>query len=148
MGRDDVYEFAGADYLGLLPEFWEMKLVAGDPVVGAGSFGAFNQLVDAGIFGDIERARWDHALRTVLYELAKLLAKTPADLEFGRREDCAVFRKNRFGDIEAGRFGHRQYEYGALQAVGPQSSRDDDICVNDQSERDHLQACFCWDGSP
>jgi hypothetical protein len=40
--RYDADKVAGRNYLGLLPEPWEMPLVAGYQVVGVGGIGAFH----------------------------------------------------------------------------------------------------------
>src|ERR1700675_3485333 len=69
---DDVDEFAGRDYLGLLPELWKMPLVAGYQIVDAGRFRAFQELVVVGIFRNLERALGVNDLSVVLYKLKQL----------------------------------------------------------------------------
>src|SRR5882724_4376112 len=56
----DADEFAGCDYLGLLPELWKMALVAGDQIVGASGVGTFQELVVVGIARYLERTRRDN----------------------------------------------------------------------------------------
>jgi len=56
----DADEFAGCDYLGLLPELWKMALVGGDQIVGAGGVGTFQELVVVGIARYLERTRRDN----------------------------------------------------------------------------------------
>jgi hypothetical protein len=49
--RYDADKVAGRDYLGLFPEFWEMPLVAGYQVIGAGGIRTFQELVIVWIYG-------------------------------------------------------------------------------------------------
>jgi hypothetical protein len=117
----DADEFAGCDDLGLLPELWKMPLVTGDEVIGAGRVGTFQELVVVRILRNLERMCRANQLRTVLYELKKLLPKASADFEFGTREDFPVFRENGWGDIQPGGFRHRKHEHSALESVRLQS---------------------------
>src|SRR5258705_8556300 len=126
----DADEFAGRDYLGLLPELWKMALVAGDQVVGTGNVGAFQEFVVGGILCYLKRTRRADELRMVFDELEELLLKAFADLEFRAREDFPVFLENGFGYVKPGRFGHGKNENGALESVRFQGGRHEDICVN------------------
>src|SRR5450631_4119598 len=101
----DGDEFAGSNYFGLSPKLWEVPLVASYQVIGAGSVGALKKLVIVGIHCNFERMHRDNELCMILYELEELLAKPPAELEFGAGKHCATFRENGFGDVELGRFG-------------------------------------------
>ena len=133
----DADEFAGRDYLGLFPELWKMPLVAGYQVIYAGRVRAFQELVVVGIPCNLECTRGVNEQGMVLYELEQLLPKASSDFEFRAREDFPVFRDNGFADVQPGGSGHRKHEHGALESVRFQSRRDEDICVNDEAERDH-----------
>ena len=119
-----------------------MPLVAGDQVVGTGGVGALQKLIVVGILRDVEHARRVHELRMILYELKKLLAKASADFKFTACHDFPVFRENGWGDVEAGGFRHRKHEHSALEAVRFQCRRDEDICVNNEPERNHRRFGF------
>jgi len=106
VGAYDADEFAGRDYLGLLPELWEMALVAGDQVVGAGGVGTFQEFVVVGILRYLKRTGRGHDLRMVLDELEEVLPKASTDIEFRTRQDFPVFRENGFGVIQPGGLGH------------------------------------------
>lgn len=79
---NDADEFAGRDYLRILPELWKMPCVAGDQVVGAGGVGAFEEAVVVAIRRNVERTRRVNQLRAVPYELEELLPKAEADFQF------------------------------------------------------------------
>src|SRR5258708_8286403 len=114
-----------------------MPLVAGYQVVNASRVRAFQELVVVGILRNLERTRGVNELRMVSYELEQLLPKASADLEFRARENLPVFRENGFADVQPGRSGQRKHEHGALESVRFQSRRDEDICINNEAERDH-----------
>ena len=143
MRRYDTHEFTGSDDLGLFPEPWKMPLVAGNQVVSAGGVSALQEVVVVRIPGDLEPTHWVHKLRMILYELEKLLAKASSDLEFPARKNFAVFRQNCIGDVEPGGFGQRNHKYCALKSVRFQSRRNDDMCVDDEPERNHRRFGFC-----
>src|SRR5712671_5831556 len=117
----DADEFAGRDYLGLLPELWKMPLVAGYQIVDAGCVRAFQELVVVWILRNLKLTRGVNELRVVLYELKELLPKASADFEFRARENLPVFGENGFGDVQPGGSGHRKHEHGALEYVRFQS---------------------------
>jgi len=133
----DADEFAGRDYLGLLPELWKMPLAAGYQVIYAGRVRAFQELVVVGIPCNLECTRGVNEQGMVLYELEQLLPKASSDFEFRAREDFPVFRENGVADVQLGGSGHRKHEHSALESVRFQSRRDKDICVKDEPERDH-----------
>ena len=54
MGADNADEFAGADDFGFLPKVWEMALIAGDQVIGAGRVGAFEENIIARVGSDLK----------------------------------------------------------------------------------------------
>src|SRR5437899_5179935 len=114
-----------------------MPLVTSYQIVDAGCVRAFQVLVVVGILRNLKLKRGINDLRMVLYELKELLPKASADFEFRAREDFPVFRENGFGDVQPGGSGHRKHEHGALESVRFQSRRDEDICVDDEPERDH-----------
>jgi len=138
----DGDEFAGSDYFGLLPERWEMTLVAGYQIIGAGCVCAFKELIIVGVFCNLKRTRGSNELRMILYELEELLPEAPADLEFRARKHLTVFRENGFADIQPGWFGERKEEHGALESVRFQGCRDQDVGIDDEAQRDHLRLVF------
>ncbi len=79
--RDDTDELAGRDDLGLPPELWEMTLVAGDEIVGAGGVGAFEEDVVGGVGTDLKRLGGRDGVGAVLDELQELLPVSSADAE-------------------------------------------------------------------
>ncbi len=137
MRRYDGDELAGCDDLGLFPEFWEMALVAGDQIVGAGGVGAFNKNVVVRIFRDPDRTCGGNELRSIFDELEKFVPKAASDFEFRAREDFTVIGENGLGDIQPGWFGEREEKYGALESVRVQSRGNDDVGVDDQAEGNH-----------
>src|ERR1035437_9405796 len=114
MRRHDADEVARCDRLGLLPELREMPLVAGHQVIGAGGIGALQELVVAGVLRGVQRARRLDNLRMVLDELQELQAEALADSQLRARQHFTVFRENRVGDVQPGRFGDRKQKDGAL----------------------------------
>jgi len=62
-----------------------MALVAGDEIVRAGSIGAFEKDVVAGVGGELKRTRGRDEMGTVLDELKELKPETSADAEFRAR---------------------------------------------------------------
>jgi hypothetical protein len=115
MRRHDADELAGGDHLGFLPEFRKMPLIVGHQVVGAGSIGALQELVIAGVFRDPERARGADELSMILDELEKLLPEAPADFENRAREHVPIFRNDGVGNVKPGWFGDRKQKDGALE---------------------------------
>lgn len=88
----DVDEFARRDHFCTLPELREVPLVAGDKVVGAGG-GAFYELVVVRILGNTEGRRLD-GVGPAVDELKHLLAKAPANFQFGTCQHFAVLGKD------------------------------------------------------
>jgi len=85
MRPDDAHEFAGSDEFCFLPEFWEMALIAGDQVVGAGGIGAFEENVIGGVGGDLKRSRGRDEMGPVFEDLKKLVPEPFANMEFRAR---------------------------------------------------------------
>ena len=93
MRGDDIDELAARDDFGFLPELGKMALVAGDEIVGAGSIGAFEEDIVAGIGSDLKGLRGRDEVGAVSDELKELNAEAFANEEFRARQDCPVFRK-------------------------------------------------------
>ena len=142
MWSHDADEFAGRDHLGLLPELRKMPLIAGHEIVGAGSIGALQKLVVAGVLRDLERMRRPDQLRMVPYELEELLAEPLANFKFRAGEHFAVFRENGFGDVQPGRFGNREHEDRSLKSIRFKCRRDEYVGINNKPERDHPRLGF------
>ena len=85
MRADDADQFAGADDFGLLPELWEMVLIAGDQIVRAGGVGAFEENVIGGVGRDLKQAGGRDEMGAVFEELKKLPAKPFANVKFRAR---------------------------------------------------------------
>jgi hypothetical protein len=54
MRADDGDEFAGRDDFGVLPELWEMALIAGNQIVCAGGVGTFEEDIIGGVGRDMK----------------------------------------------------------------------------------------------
>ena len=85
MRSDDTEKLARADDLGVLPELWEMALIAGDQVVRAGGIGAFEENVIGGVGRDLKRAGRRDEMSPVVEELKKLMPEPFANMEFRPR---------------------------------------------------------------
>jgi hypothetical protein len=119
------------------PELWEMLLIAGYKVVGAGGIRALNEFVVVGVFRNPEQMRGGNYPRLILYKLDEFRAKTTPDLEFRTRQDIAIFREDGFGDVKPGWPGERKEEHGAPESLRFQSGRHEDVSIDDDAERDH-----------
>src|SRR5580692_3457579 len=79
----------------------------------------------------------------VLNELQQLLPKAFANLQFRTGKHLAEFFQDRTGDIQAGRFGNGKQQHGALQPGWLDSSGNQDVGVNHQTEGKHHCFGFC-----
>ena len=72
-------EFAGSNNFGLLPELWEMALIARHKIIGAGCIRAFQEDVVVGIACNFQIAGWNHGVTVVFDQLKQLLAEALAN---------------------------------------------------------------------
>ena len=79
MRRHDADEFARRDHPGPLPNRRKMPLVAGHEVVSASRISTLNELVISGILRGLEVMRRADTVRTIPYELEKLLLEALAN---------------------------------------------------------------------
>ena len=77
-------------------------------------------------------------MTVVLDELQQLQPKTLTDPELGTGKHLAVFLKNGMRDIQAGRLRNGNQENSTLQPGGLYCSRNQNICIDHQTEGKHL----------
>jgi len=83
-------------------------------------------------------------MTVVLDKLQQLQPKTPSDPELGTGKYLAVFLKDGLRDIQAGRFRNGNQENSALQPGGLYCSRNQNICIDHQTEGKHYYFDF-WE---
>jgi hypothetical protein len=66
MGSHQAHELTRVDDLGLLPELWEMPLIAGNEVVRARNVGAFDEHIVVRVAGHFKAARWGNDMAVIL----------------------------------------------------------------------------------
>jgi hypothetical protein len=137
MGCGKADEFSGCYDFGILPESREMPLIARDQVVRARRIGTFQEDAVIGIACDFQSAVRNHSVAVGLDELEQLVAEALANLQFRAAKHVAVFHKDGTGHVKASRFGNREDQDSTLEARRPKSSRNQDICIDYQTERKH-----------
>src|ERR1700674_3967611 len=124
-----------------LPESREMFLIAAHQIVRTRSVRTFQEYIIRGISRCFKLPRRDHGMTVVLDELQQLQSKTLSDLELGTGKHLAVFLKDGVRDIQAGRLRNGNQENSALQPGGLYCSRNQNICIDHQTEGKH----YCFD---
>jgi hypothetical protein len=107
MRSDQCHEFAGSNDFGLLPELWEMALVARHKIIGSGGIRALQENVVIWIPRNVHLALGQYHVRTILDASKELLPQAPADFELWARQDNPIFRKNGRRYIQPRRTCHR-----------------------------------------
>ena len=123
----------GNDFGGF-PEGREMAEVAGDEVVGAGGFGAFEEYIVGGIGSDEKVAARVDGDGAFAEEIEKLAAQAFADGEFGAREDGGEFGEHGRRKVKASGPGEGEDQDGARKAGGLKSGGDVDVGVEDEAQ--------------
>src|SRR5437870_1620389 len=124
-----------------LPESRKMFLIAGHQIVRTRSVRAFQEYIVRRISCCFKLPGRDHGMTVVFDELQQLQPKTLSDPELGTRKHLAVFLKDGMRDIQAGRVRNGNQENSALQPGGLYCSRNQNICIDHQTERKH----YCFD---
>src|SRR5437870_4511254 len=126
-----------------LPESRKMFLIAGHQIVRARSVRAFQEHIVRGISCCFKLPGRNHRVPVVLDELQQLQPKTLSDPEVRTGKHHAVFLKDGMRDIQAGRLRNGNQENSTLQPGGLYCSRNQNICIDHQTERKHYCFDFC-----
>ena len=128
----------------LLPESRKMFLIAGHQIVRTGSVRAFQEHIVRRISGWFKVARRDHGMTVVLDELQQLQPKTLSDPELGTGKHLAIFLKDGIRKIQASWPRNGDQQNGTLQAGGLYCCRNQNICIDHQTEGKHYRFDF-WE---
>ncbi len=118
------------DDLCVLPERREVPPIARDEIVGTSSIGTLDKDVVIRIARHFEAAGRRNHVAVVFNQLKQLETQPPTNGQFGTGQYIPVFLKDWRGDVQASRLCNRQEKCGALEAVGFQCCRDQDISVD------------------
>jgi len=123
-----------------------MFLIAGHQIVRTRSVSAFQEYIVRGIscYGIsccFKLSGRNHGMTVVLDELQQLQPKTLSDPELGTGKHLTVLLKDGMRDIQAGRLRNGNQENSTLQPGGLYCNRNQNICIDRQTERKH----YCFD---
>ena len=119
-----------------------MSDVAGHKIVGADRFGAFEKFIVRRVVRDPNRNIRPNDPTASPDELQELMPLASGNPKSAFRQNFSILRKNRPRNVETRRFGYRDNERGALEAVWPKSCRNDHVCIQNESKRDHPRFFF------
>lgn len=142
MRRNQANEFSGCYDFGFLPESRKVPRIAGHQIVCSGSIGTFQEYVVIGVVCDFKAPCWSHDVTVALDKRQELLPKPFANTKLGAAKHIAVFLQDGAGHIETSRFGNGQEEDCARQPRRSDSSGNQDVCVNYQTEGKHHRFDF------
>src|SRR6266404_2558784 len=127
-----------------LPEFRKMLLIAGHQIVRTRSVRAFHEYTVRGISCCFKLPSRSHDMTVVLHELQQSQPRTLSDPELGTGKHLTVFLKDGMRDIQAGRLRNGNQENSTLQPGWLYCSRNQNICIDHQTERKHYYFDF-WE---
>jgi hypothetical protein len=125
-----------------LPESRKMSSIAGHQIVRTRSVRAFQEYIVRGISCHFKLPGRDNGMTVVLDELQQLQPKTLSDPELGTDKHLTVFPKDGMRDIQAGRLRSGNQENSTLQPGGLDCSRNQDICIDHQTDGKHYRFDF------
>src|SRR6266404_5118458 len=123
------------------PESRKMFLIAGHQIVRARSVRAFQEYIVRGISYCFKLPCRNHGMTVVFDELQQLQPKTLSGPELGTGKHYTVFLKDGMRDIQPGRLRNGNQDNSALQPGGVYCGRNQNICIDHQTERKH----YCFD---
>jgi hypothetical protein len=118
-----------------------MFLIAGYQIVRTRGVRAFYEYIVRRITRCFKAPGGDNGMTVVLDELQQLQPKTLSDPELGTGKHLAVFLKDGMRDIQAGWLRNGNQEDSTLQPGGLYCSRNQNICIDHQTEGKH----YCFD---
>src|SRR4029077_3121882 len=124
-----------------LPESRKMFLVAGHQIVRTRSVRAFQEYIVRRIGCCFKLSGRNHGMTVVFDELQQLQPKSLSNPELRTGKHLAVFLKDGMRDIQAGRLRNGNQENSTFQPGGHYCSRNQNICIDHQTEGKH----YCFD---
>ena len=118
-----------------------MFLIAGYQIVRTRGVRAFQEHVVRRISCCFNPPGGDHGMTVVPDELQQLQPNTLSDPELGAGKHLAVFLKDGMRDIKAGWLRNGNQQDSTLQPGGLYCSRNQNICIDHQTEGKH----YCFD---
>jgi hypothetical protein len=125
---------------GFLPGSRKMSLIGGHNP--PRSVGAFQEYFVLRINRCFEAPGRNHRMTMVLDDLQQLQPKTLSDPELGTGKHVVVFLKDGMRNIQVGRLRNSNQENSAMQPGRLYYSRNQNICIDHQTERKHCYLDF------